>query len=196
LRRIAYSFSTVQNRVNFRLRVGQVITNGNFIVAPGTDPRTAAAPNGIPLKYFTGDADITLIKWQEMHLILAEAAWRDGDLGAAVEHINAIRTAGEAFTIADGEIKLVPFELPAFEVDPSAGAGGATDQVRDQIIYERAAEFWLEGLRWADARRYLDAPFNGPAISPWPPAEWVGGADPRQTLPIGITELRQNPNLR
>lgn len=197
VRRIPYSPFSGWTFNAFLRQLNIMATSAGYPVPPGSDPRTAVdTVSGDPLKYFTREAEMTLVRWQEMRLILAEEAWLRGALDDAVAHLNVVRTQGQAFTFEGGVVQLAPFELPPFEIDTAPGAAPPSDQVRDQIIYERAAEFWLEGLRWPDARRYLGSPFHNPSRSPWPPSEWTGSPDPRQVFPIGITELRHNPNLQ
>mgnify|MGYP006425337281 CR=1 FL=1 len=189
-REVAYDQATNQNDIwTFMIGRSEVALGSSYPVPADADPRTATGPDedteDTLAKHADRGADISLVRWQEMHLIRAEVLWRGS--ANVTQDLNA----------ATGELNIVRAEagLGAFTIDTSADAPPASDQVRDQIILERAAEFFLEGRRFFDARRYLDTPFEGTTVSSWPPAEWVGSPSALQTFPIGQTEQNQNPNL-
>lgn len=124
-------------------------------------------------KYATAETDMPLVKWQEMHLILAEEAWRNGQLSEAESHINAVRRAAG---------------LPDYSADNS------TD-VRDQLIHERLATLAFEGRRWMDARRFSEE-FDDISILPddrWSPE--VSDQPVTRLWPIPNSECEANENL-
>jgi hypothetical protein len=98
-------------------------------------------------------------------LIIAENSLRTGDLVGAVSQINLVREAAN---------------LPPFSsTDPLA--------IRAQIIYERKAEFWLEGRDFQDLRNYGTIPDN------WNSVARALGVNRR--FPISDRELITNPNV-
>lgn len=124
-------------------------------------------------KYPTATSAVELVGWEEMQLIVAEVEWRNDELPAAVGAINEVRTASG---------------LPEFDSDDAT-------EVRDQLIYERSAEFFLEGRRWPDGRRFSDE-FDGVGILP--DSRWSSEAqleDVTRKWPIPATESQSNPNL-
>ncbi len=116
------------------------------------------------MKYTSRDADIRVASWQESVLILAEYHLLAGDPARAASYISQVREAAG---------------LPAF-------SGATAAAVRDQLIYERRAEFWLEGRRWQDMRYYDIVP------SRWNPAMQQLGVDRR--FPVSLRERSANPN--
>jgi hypothetical protein len=77
-----------------------------------------------------------------MNLIRAEAHLRLNNLTAAVEEINVIRTK----RAADDPVGLGA-ALPAYSGPVTAAA------LTTEIYRQRAAELYLQGLRWDDSRR-------------------------------------------
>ena len=138
-----------------------------------TDPRTSFRDNGDTakgpdptrkfveqLKYPARDTPIPVFTWQEARLIEAETEIRIGDLNRAVTLINQVRAAAG---------------LPAY--------GGAVTQqaLLDQLVFERAAELWLQAQSLSDWRRF-SLQFN---------------PQPRdKCFEIGQLEWDTNPNLR
>lgn len=116
------------------------------------------------LKYPDRAADIAVSRWQEAELILAEYYLLQGDVGQAVAHINAVRTAAGLPTFASS--------------DPA--------EIRAQLIYERKAEFWLELRRWQDMRYYNIIPER------WFPASKEAGVNRR--FPVSLRERFGNEN--
>lgn len=86
-------------------------------------------------KYLTRSDDMEIASAEEARLIEAEAAVRQGDVGAAIELIDGLRSAAG--------------------LDPYAGPGTPA-AVLEQIAYERQAELFLEGQRLVDQRRFED----------------------------------------
>lgn len=84
-------------------------------------------------KYRSLDADIRFFSGTEARLIEAEVHWKRGELGEAMERINAVReNAG-----------LSPLD-----------AGASADVVFEYLAHERFAEFFLEGHRMVDLFRW------------------------------------------
>jgi starch-binding outer membrane protein, SusD/RagB family len=107
------------------------------------DPRVAVINTGrstvdglgslwVPARYLSEGAPIPLATWEEAQLIVAEAEHEAGNLNAAVTIINLLRDRAG---------------LPQF-------TGSSATVVLDQIIYERRAEFFLQGHHIGDVRRY------------------------------------------
>jgi tetratricopeptide (TPR) repeat protein len=124
--------------------IGPAYANLRDPVSGERDPRIDhSAPQGVGVrgdsiyaqyKYDNQNADIPVSRWQEAELILAEydLLQGQGSLDQAVEHINRVRTH---------------VGLPSFASDNA-------QEIKNQIIYERKAEFWLELRRWQDMRYY------------------------------------------
>jgi hypothetical protein len=158
----------------------------NVLVPGGTtqDPRVAVtdlARNGtatgsrifLPAKAATSASPMRVASYAEAQLIIAENAASTGDLTGAVTAINnaRARTAG----------------LPAYTLP--AGATAAT--VKTQIIDERRREFFVEGHRLGDLRRY-GVPF-APAAGA---AYQYGGVYGTQTcFPLPDVERINNPTI-
>ncbi len=148
------------------------------------DPRVpisdyrGVSPNGADSlffqeKYPSAESDIALVKWQEMSLIIAEVEWRNDNLQAAVDAINDVRQAAG----------LIDF------------SSSSSQSIRDQLIYERGAEFFLEGRRWPDARRFT-MEFVDVAILPddrWLPEAQLESPDRKWEIPK--TERESNPGV-
>jgi tetratricopeptide (TPR) repeat protein len=118
------------------------------------------------LKYPDRSSDIRVSSWQEAALILAEYNLLQGDLAQAVMYLNRVREAAG---------------LPAF-------ASSDADEIREQIIYERKTEFWLELRRWQDMRYYNIIPER------WAPAMQEAGVDRR--LPVSLRERLTNSHYQ
>lgn len=91
-------------------------------------------------KYLTRADEMQISSWQEARLIEAEAEVRLDDPAAAVLLIDEVRSAAG----------LGPYTGPV-----------TAPAVLDQIIYERAAELFLEGQRLNDQRRFDDPWLDG-----------------------------------
>lgn len=118
-----------------------------------------------PTKYGSRNDDIPVSKWEEPVLILAEYHLLNGELPEAVERINEVRTdAG----------------LPEFSSD-------SAQEIEEQLIHERRAEFWLELRRWQDMRYYDMVPER------WTETAQQQGVDRR--FPISLRECQSNPNV-
>jgi hypothetical protein len=168
------SFSTVDT--SFR----------NVLIPGGTtqDPRVAVtdlARNGtatgsrlfLPAKASTNATPMRIASYAEAQLIIAENAASTGDFNAAVTAINNARsrTAG----------------LPTFALLPGATAAS----VKAQIIEERRREFFVEGHRLGDLRRY-GLPFTPAAGATYQ----YGGVYGTQTcFPLPDVERINNPTI-
>lgn len=127
-------------------------------------------PLWVPTKYPANNSPIRLASWQEAKLIVAEADLAAGNANSAVSIINELHTAAG---------------LPPFaSTDPAA--------ILQQIIYERRAEFFMEGQHLADYRRY-QLPFL-----PAPGTVYYGVAGltfgDQRCFPFPASERNNNPN--
>lgn len=134
-------------------------------------------PNELPIDVAAGffddglGAPLPVYLPDELRLIRAEAIVRSGgDLGAAVAEINAVRTDTDD-----------PFGVEA-GLPPYAGPVTA-DALLDEIYYNRAAELYLQGLRFEDARRFGRP---GPSVDPF--------QRNRNFYPFPDQERQENPN--
>ncbi len=158
----------------------------NVTIPGGTtqDPRVAVTDlnrNGtasgtrlfLPTKDGTNATPVRLASYAEAQLIIAENAASTGDLPAAVTAINnaRARTAG----------------LPAYTLP----AGATAADVRAQIIEERQREFFVEGHRLGDLRRY-GLPFVPAAGAPYP---FLGSYGSLTCFPLPDVERINNPTI-
>ena len=121
------------------------------------------------VKYTALDADIPLFDSEEMRLIEAEVLWRNGDLDGAQAKMNALRAAVGLSA------------LPATT---------DSDVVKDYILSERFAEFFMEGMRATDLARFglvadVFGALNDPERPPLRPTKF----------PMDEDEARDNPNI-
>jgi hypothetical protein len=123
-------------------------------------------------KYPGRIAPIPIARYAEAQLILAEAALDAGNLQQAVDIINALHARPGV-------------GLPQFNsTDPNV--------IRDQLLYERKAELFLEGQRFGDIRRY-----NLPLIPvPGTPHHDGGTYLDARCYPLPAIETDNNPNAR
>lgn len=110
-------------------------------------------------KYPDRFSSANIASWQEARLIEAEAELGLGDIARAIELVNEIRAAAP----------LPPYSGPATE-----------SAVRDQIMFERSVELFLEAKHLADLRRT-----NSPLLD--------GRVD---CSPISWEEQESNTNVR
>ena len=118
------------------------------------------------VKYPSASSPVPVSRWQEPVLIIAEHRLETGDFAAAVANINVVRAAAG---------------LPNFESD-------SPDEIREQLIYERMTEFWLEMRNWQDHRNYGIFPVE------WIPTMKDAGLDRR--MPISVLECQTNPSVQ
>jgi starch-binding outer membrane protein, SusD/RagB family len=150
--------------------------------AATNDPRIAVTSSGIigsdgktlivyANKNSAATTTQTLAKYSEAQLIIAENDANTGDLNGAVAILSAMEQA-------NGQ--------PAFNPSPLTKAA-----VMAQIIEERKREFFLEGHRLGDIRRYALPP------SPATGAPYVSGGvyDAQTCFPLPNVERINNPNI-
>lgn len=123
-------------------------------------------PIHVQLKYKSLGDDIPVSRAAEAELIIAEARLLDDDLDEAVKYINRVRARSA---------------LPEFSSTDS-------NEVRQQLLYERSVEFWLEGRRWPDHRYYGIVPDS------WVDVNKTAGVHRRWI--ISRTERNANPYYR
>ena len=130
---------------------------------------------GIPMftqqKYPTSGSPIPLATWEEARLIVAEAELTAGNLEAAVAAINEVRTR------------------PGVDLQPFTSSD--RQEITEQLYHERRMEFFLEGHRMGDMRRY-NLPQIPAAGSPYP----IGGSyGDQRCAPLPRVEKLNNPNI-
>lgn len=155
-------------------KMGPDYANLRDPVSGEIDPRIEHAPfEGVnpegdslyrQLKYPSTAAEIPVSRWQEAELIVAEYELLEDEYANAVQRINRVRNAAglSSFTSSDPQ------------------------EIKEQIIYERRAEFFLELRRWQDMRYYNIIPDD------WIPRAKQMGVDRR--FPVSQEERLGNPN--
>lgn len=103
--------------------------------------------------------DINQVSGWEMRLIEAEVHWRNGNFAAAMTLINAVRANAGL--------------LPVAAVDEA--------KVREHLLWERFAQFYLEGMRMYDLHRFKLV-------------RTVLGANRPTQYPMDGSEITLNPN--
>lgn len=142
------------------------------------DPREATSSAGYPVDSLQGFfaepvSSIPAFIPDEMALIRAEAHVRQGNLEAAVEAVNAVRTQAPSEAPLGVGAGLEPYSGPA-----------TAEALLEEIYEQRRAELFLQGLALEDSRRLLD-------VAPQPNAPFV------RTLnyyPYPQQECLNNPN--
>lgn len=135
----------------------------------------AATPIWTPDKYPDVTTPVPVAKYAEAQLILAEARIAAGDLAGAADAINAARNSGGRT------------DMPLYDA-----SGQTAEQVKDQLIEERRREFFLEGHRLWDVRR-----FELPLL-PAPGTEYPAGGSVYGDLrcfPLPNVERNNNPSI-
>jgi hypothetical protein len=107
------------------------------VVNPITDQSLVNQATGDPIvgrfqdaRWATNTSSVPMMRNEELILIYAEAQAREG--GDAVSAINTIRNTWNVGNYTGGE---------------------TTDELIDEILFQRRYSLWLEGHRWVDARR-------------------------------------------
>jgi len=144
---------------------------------PRVAVRSAGATNsqtGIPIyvseKYPDASSPIEMAGYAEAQLIVAEAQIEAGNLDGAVAIFDMLHRFAE---------------LPAYEGDMTATALTA------QLIYERAAENYLEGQHLQDLKR-----LNIPLYPPTGTDDGFGGAYGDEIcFELPATEFQNNPSI-
>lgn len=130
---------------------------------------------GVPMftqqKYPASGSPIPLATWEEARLIVAEAELAAGNLDAAVAAINEVRTRPGV-------------DLPPFVSDDRQA-------ITEQLLHERKMEFFLEGHRMGDMRRY------GLPQTPAPGSAYpIGGTyGDQRCAPLPRVEKLNNPSI-
>lgn len=125
-----------------------------FFLTPDT---SLSDPNDHPVEglagfFTTSTSPIPAYVPGEMRLIKAEAMLKTGNTDGAIAEINVIRTK-----TADQDPFGIGADLPEYN--------GATDEtaLTEEIFRQRAAELFMQGLRWEDSRRFeRPGPSNDP----------------------------------
>ncbi len=136
-------------------------------------------PHGYPIDdwnspfFASATASVPVYVPGEMHLIKAEAYLNQGNISQAIDEINAVRTK----TAAED-----PLGIGA-GLAPYAGAATA-EAVREELVRQRAAELFGQGLRLEDARR-----LGLPGPDPTDPYKRN-----RNFYPYPSNERQNNPN--
>lgn len=134
------------------------------------------------LKYTSGDDDIPLANGREMRLIEAEALLQDGQWEDAMDLVNEVRASIVSDETGD---PLEPWDA------------GSLEEAWSMLKRERFIEFWLEGRRFGDMRRWEDT--GTPGAIDWPDFESfspIFEREPRsRCLTIPDSERQANPNV-
>lgn len=146
------------------------------------DPRVATTNTGVvgsagntevwgADKYATITSPMPVARWAEARLIIAEADVAAGNLPGAAAIIDDLHTRAG---------------IPGYDA-----TGATADDVLAQIIEERRREFFLEGHRIGDIRRY-DLP-----LVPAPGSAYSNGGSygDQRCFPLPDVERIHNPNL-
>ncbi|MGH7528214.1 MAG: RagB/SusD family nutrient uptake outer membrane protein, partial [Gemmatimonadales bacterium] len=143
------------------------------VIDLGTTGADAVTEIFAAAKYPAIESPISVARWEEAQLILAEAHVAAGDVGGAVGIINTLHAnAG----------------LPAY-------GGGTPEEVMSQVIEERRRELFLEGHRLGDIIRYGLPLFPLPG-TPFPTGAGVSGVYGSQVcFPLPSVERDNNPNI-
>jgi hypothetical protein len=168
------AFGTVDP--SFRdLTLGGVPDPRVLVTNTGRTGSAANTPIWTPDKYPAIATQIPLAKYAEAQLIIAEARIATGDHPGAADAINAARNSG-------GRTGLELYDA----------TGQTAAEVKAQLIEERRREFFLEGRRLWDIRRFA-LPLVPAAGSPFT----VGGGTYGDAIcfPLPAVERNNNPNI-
>ena len=134
------------------------------LLGPGTQIEIWATP-----KYSSLDAPVPVATWEEAQLIMAEVALDNGQLQQAVDIINTLHSR---------------VGLPDFSSNDA-------QEIREQLIYERNAELFLEGQHMQDLERFNLELVPAPG-TPFP----HGGVFSNQIcFPLPEVESLNNPSI-
>jgi starch-binding outer membrane protein, SusD/RagB family len=128
-----------------------------------------------PDKYPTAATPMPITRYAEAQLIIAEARIRSNNLPAAAAAINAARTSGGRTG------------MPVYSVE-----GKTQAQVLTDLVEERRREFFLEGRRYYDVRRF-DLPLLPAPGTPY--AAGGGTYGDQRCFPLPNVERNRNPNI-
>ena len=157
------------------LTLGGVPDPRVLVTNSGRFGNAANTPIWTPNKYPAVTTSIPVAKYAEAQLILAEARIAAGDLTGAATAINAARNSG-------GRTGMAAY----------SAIGQTAAQVLAQLIEERRREFFLEGHRLWDVRRF-DLPLVPAPGTAYPAGGSVYG-DIR-CFPLPNIERSRNPNI-
>ncbi len=150
-----------------------------FYLDPNQDLGEVSNPNGYQVVALTGffttsSGPIPIYLPDEMHLIIAEASARSGNVSEAISALNQVLTdTDDLFGVNAG--------LPAYNGGTSQG------DVLDEIYKNRRAELYLTGMSLEDSRR-----FNRPA--PSGSSQIFTEERNRNFYPYPSSERQNNPN--
>ncbi len=158
--------------------VGEPYRDVRFAGTP--DPRVSVTDamttgTGTTREIFTADkfdapeSPMELATWEEAQLIMAEAAVQDNRLQDAVDIINALHS----------------------NVGLSAFSSTDAAEITQQIVYERAAEFFLDGHHLQDIKR-LNIPLEPPPGTDLP---FGGSYGDEVCFELPAIEFLNNPNI-
>jgi starch-binding outer membrane protein, SusD/RagB family len=130
-------------KARFRLEAEEGDGRVGYWVAEG-DRAGAHEPLDDFVKYAAREAHIPAYLPDEMRLIQAEVHARRGNLSAALDLVNEVRTRCSS-----------PLDEPSACLPALAAAELSTqaDMLR-QILHERRYSLYLQGVRWSDLRRF------------------------------------------
>jgi starch-binding outer membrane protein, SusD/RagB family len=135
--------------------------------------RTSSA--GLPIwhqtKYPDATTSIMIATGVEAELIVAESELTAGNLTAAVAAINIVRTR------------------PGVNLAPFSSSDAAV--IKAELVRERQAEFFVDGHRLYDIRRY-NVPLDPPSGASFPLGGQYGS---ERCLPLPDVESQNNPNI-
>lgn len=134
------------------------------LLGPGTDIEMWSTT-----KYSGLDSPVQVASWEEAQLIMAEAALEGGQLQQTVGIINTLHDR---------------VGLPHF-------VSSDASEIRDQLIYERSAELFLEGQHMQDLERFNLELYPAPG-TPFPHGGFYGD---QICFPLPEVEYLNNPNI-
>lgn len=147
------------------------------------DCRNAVGADGVTThfrqeKYTQPGADMPVVKGEEMRLIEAEAALRNGNVDEAVAQMNEVRALYDDLDPLDPDT-----------ISSSSTSFDASDQAWSILDRERHLTLWLEGKRLFDLHRWNHPFLQGGNVV-------HGGIDDRAScVPIADSERQTNPNV-
>ncbi len=149
-------------------------------------------------KYTASGDNIAVTRGTEMRLVEAEARLVAGDWQGAVAKINEVRafrrTAAGGLPTADRTTARMP----------NVSATNST-QAWELLMRERGIEFWLEGRRLPDMRRWAATPGAVPTTVVRQAGSGTAETDERRNvldvadgmcIPVSLQEKRTNPSLQ
>ncbi|WP_295771420.1 RagB/SusD family nutrient uptake outer membrane protein [uncultured Mucilaginibacter sp.] len=181
---VVYDINDMYNVSATDSRVGTIKSLTDFIPMIKFLDYTRTLPDAQP-----GFNDIMVIRFAEMYLISAEAEFKLGNIGAAVEKLNVLRARAAVKTPVD--------RTQAFQATTQASLTAAETLEEGGGIYfilaERARELCGEHLRWYDLKRTLTDEQFAAYIKKFNPD--ITDVQPFHRLrPVPLTELNALTN--